>query len=356
MTLLIYLALLASATSAQELVDWQRDKLAGPVRSIQIEFAEANMVEGKLIETKHWPHQRVIYNERGQEVERLNFNKDGSVQDRSVIRYDASGRLIGYGNVEGDRYHSTIEYDGKGNKTEIRGYDGAALNVQEVYTYDSQSRKIEQSRIADNGSHHERLSYTYNAAGQLTETAAYLNGVLRERFLKTYDGAGNLVKEVSLSFQNPGQNSTVDYIYDSHRRITERCVDTKILWSKVQTLYDANGRVSERTTFMGYKNPNVFQSHAPKPGKEVFRYNEQGKILEEAFYSLDKVLSHKTIYTYNEAGNLIEQEYLRKDGGNNMKVSYEYDEKGNWVKRMRPDTDHTGRRYIYIEYRMITYY
>ncbi len=344
-TLVIYLALLAPNIAAQELVDLQRDKMIGSVRSIQFEFAEANLVDGKLVETKRWPHQRVTYNERGQEVERLNFDKDSSVRDRSVVRYDANGRLIGYGNAEKDRYHSTFEYDGNGHKAEVRGYDGTALNVLEVYKYDSQGRKIEQSRIADNSSHHEQLTYAYNDAGQLTETAAYLNGVLRERFLKIYDLAGNLVKEVSLSFQYSGHNSTVEYIYDSRRRVTERCVDTEILWSKVQTVYDADGRVSERTTLMGYKKPNVFESHGPKPGKEVFRYNERGQVLEEAFYSLDKVLSHKTIYTYNEAGNLIEQEYLRKDGGNNMKVSYEYDINGNWVKRTRPDTDHTGRRY-----------
>lgn len=355
-TLLIYLALLASATSAQERSDWQRDNLAGPVRSIQVEFAEANMVEGKLVETRRWPHQRVTYNERGQEVERLNFDENGSVRDRSIIRYDSQGRLIGYGDAEKDRYHSTIEYDGNGNKTAVRGYDGAALNVQEVYKYDDRGRKLEQSRIADNGAYHEQLTYEYNVAGQLTEMAAYYNGVLKERHLKTYDGAGNLVKEVSLDFQNPNINSTVNYIHDSHARVIERCVDTEILWSKVQTVYDADGRVSERTTFMGYKKPNVFQSHAPKPGKEVFRYNDRGQVLEEAFYTLDKELSHKTISTYDKGGNLIEQEYIRKDGGNNMKISFEYDAKGNWVKRTRPDTDHTGRRYTYIEYRIITYY
>jgi hypothetical protein len=52
-------------TTAQSMSDWQRDNLTGSVRSIQLEFAEANMVNGKLVEIKRWPHQRVTYNETG---------------------------------------------------------------------------------------------------------------------------------------------------------------------------------------------------------------------------------------------------------------------------------------------------
>lgn len=84
--LLVFLALLAPFTTAQS--DWQRDKLVGSVRSIQVEFTEADAVDAKLVEIKRWPHQRVTYNERGQEVERVNFNQNGTEQDRSVIRYE----------------------------------------------------------------------------------------------------------------------------------------------------------------------------------------------------------------------------------------------------------------------------
>ncbi len=105
--LLVFLALLAPVTTAQSMSDWQRDSLVGSVRSMQVEFAEANAVDGKLVEIKRWPHQRVTYNERGHEVERVNFNQDGAEQDRSVIRFDSEGRIIGYGDAKKDRYHSS---------------------------------------------------------------------------------------------------------------------------------------------------------------------------------------------------------------------------------------------------------
>jgi len=151
--------------------DWQRDKLVGSVRSIQVELAEANAVDRKLVEIKRWPHQRVTYDKRGHEVERVSFNQDGTEEDRSVIRYDSEGRIIGYGNAKKDRNHSTIEYDRKGNPVEARMYEGDAIQTREVYSYDEKGQKIEQSRFADGGAHRERLTYAYNAAGQLTGLA-----------------------------------------------------------------------------------------------------------------------------------------------------------------------------------------
>ena len=354
--LLVILALLVPVMTAQSMSDWQRDNLVGSVRSVQVEFAEANAVNGKLVELKRWPHQRVTYNERGQEVERVNFNQDGTEQDRSIIRYDSKGRIIGYGDAKKDRYHSAIEYDGKGNRIEARMYEGDVIQTREVYTYDDKGRKIEQSRIADGGSYHERLTYAYNAAGQLTEMAAYYSGKLMERHLKTYNVAGDLVKEASFNYGLPGQDSSVEYSYDKLGREIERYVDTAILWSKVQTLYDARGRVTQRTTFMEYKQPNVMQSHAPEPGRVLFRYNDRGQVLEETVYKPDATLDRKTVFTYDKEGKLIEEAYVNRKIPGDWKVSYEYDSHGNWVKRTKPNTDHTGRQYIYVEYRTITYY
>jgi len=354
--LLTFLCLLTPVTTAQSISDWQRDNLIGRVRDIQIEFAEANIVNGKLVEIKRWPHQRVAYDERGHEVERVTFNQDGTEQDRSVTRYDPEGRIIGYGDAKKDRYHSTIEYDSKGNRVEARMYEGNAMNTREVYTYDDKGRKIGRSRFADGGAHHERLTYAYNAAGQLTEMATYYSGTLKQKELKTYGADGNLVKEVSINYDAPKQNWTVEYSYDKFGREIEKYVDTEILWSKVQTLYDPKGRVAQRTTFMEYKRKNVMQTHAPRPGRVVFSYNDRGQVLEEAVYEPDSTLASKTVFTYDEEGKLVGEAHLSKNASGDWKVSYEYDSHGNWVKRTKPNTDHMGRKYMYVEHRTITYY
>jgi len=354
--LLTFLSLLAPVTRTQSISDWQRDNLVGAVRSIQTEFAEANLVNGKLVEVKRWPHQRVAYDVKGHEVERVNFNPDGTEQDRSVIRYDSKGRIIGYGDAKKDRYHSTIEYDSNGNRIEALMYEGDGIQTREVYTYDDKGRKIEQSRLADAGAYHERLTYAYDTAGRLTETSAYYSGLLTQKHRNDYNATGKLVKEATVNYQWPRQDSSVEYSYDKLGREIERYVDTEILWEKVQTLYDAKGRVAQRTTFMEYKQKNVIQSHAPEPGRVVFSYNDRGQVLEEAFYEPDSTLSRKSVFTYDEDGKLIGEAHVRKDLPGVWKVSYEYDSHRNWVKRTRPNTDHTGRKYIYVEHRIITYY
>jgi len=336
--------------------DWQRDKLVGSVRSIQLEFSEAEAVDDKLIVVKRWPHQRVTYNERGQEVERVNFNQDGTEQDRSVIRYDSSGRNIGYGDPKKDRYHSTIEYDRKGSRVEVRMYEGDGIQTRETSIYDDKGQRIEQFRVSDGGNYQERITYAYNAAGQLTETAAYYSGKLNDKHLKTYNAAGALVKEESFNVAAPGQNSTVEYSYDKSGREIEKNIDTSILWSKVQTQYDSAGRVAQRTTLMGYKQPDVWQSHAPEAGRVVFRYNDRGQVLEEATYGLDESLARKAVFTYDKDGKLTEEAHISGTKPGDWKVSYEYDSVGNWVKRTQPTTDHTGRKYIHIEHRTIVYY
>ena len=136
----------------------------------------------------------------------------------------------------------------------------------------------------------------------------------------------------------------------------KRVTSFAYLWSKVQTLYDAKGRVAQRTTSMEYKQRNVIQTHAPKPGRVVFSYNDRGQVLEEAIYEPDSALSRKSVFTYDVDGKLISEAHVSKDLPGVWKVSYEYDSHRNWVKRTRPNMDHTGRKYIYVEYRIITYY
>jgi YD repeat-containing protein len=107
---------------------------------------------------------------------------------------------------------------------------------------------------------------------------------------------------------------------------------------------------------MEYKRKNVMQTHAPRPGRVVFSYNDRGQVLEEAVYEPDSTLASKTVFTYDEEGKLVGEAHLSKNASGEWKVSYEYDSHGNWVKRTKPNTDHMGRKYMYVEHRTITYY
>lgn len=356
-----FLCLLFSALNvvAQSGFVLERESWSGAVRSIRIENAEALIRDGKLVELHRRPHQLITYNEKKQETERVNFKEDGSIESHSVNRYDSEGRHIGSGdaNEEGkkDPYHSVLAYDSKGNLTETHIYKGDVLEEQSVYTYDDKGRKLEEVRIADNGAHRTRIAYKYNSAGQQIEMAAYFNEALDSGFLKAYDNAGNLVKEISISNLFPPVSATAEYVYDSQGRQIEVRTNDKILWSKVQTSYDTKGRITERETFMGYKSPNIWRSHAPEPGKEVFRYNERGQVNEELFYTSDGALIRKATSTYNASGKLIERLNSTRDNPDAGKMTYEYDSHGNKIKQTIFTTDWQGQPYVYITYYLINY-
>lgn len=361
-SVLICTALLGAAAPGQSKSDRERDELVGPVRSVHLVLVELSAIDGKQVEIKRRPHQRVTYIERGSEVERVNFNEDGSIQNRCTALYNSDGRKTGWredGDANGDgsaaRRVSTWDYDAKGNLAEVRVSNGDLLELRMVYTYDDHGRRTQESRFADGGAYHQRSVYAYNAAGQVTEAAYYFNEVLDGKSLKVYDDAGHLVKETSVNIHHPESGSTTDYVYDSRGREIEKRTDGEILWCKVQTSYDGNGRVAQRETFMAYKRPDVSLSHAPEPGKVLFCYDARGHVIEEAFYGPDQALVYKTVSTYNAAGVLTERVYVRRDsfGGN---VSYEYDTNGNWVKTTTSSQDERGRPSIYVESRTITYY
>jgi len=350
-------ALLVSTTSGQANSDRERDGVVGPVQSVLLELVELSTGSGKEVEIKRRPHQLIRYNERGSEVERVNFNEDGSISDKSVRLYDSAGKQIGWKEYQGldanPGRSSTWDYDANGNLAEVRVQYQGLLELRTVYTYDNHGRKVEESRFEDGGAFRDRNVYAYNAAGQLVETTYHHNEILNGKVLRKYNETGSLVKETQFNVLHP--ESTAEYVYDSSGREIEKRVDTEILWSKVQTSYDRNGRVAMRETSMGYKRANVFVTHAPEPGQVVFRYDDRGKVTEEVSYSPDRVIISKTVSTYNRAGSLIEQVYSRRDN-NGGKVSFEYDTTGNWVKATKSSTNRTNMQTVHVEYRTIGYY
>lgn len=360
LTLLLVLvcnALLLSTASGQAKSDRERDGLVGPVQSVLLELVELSTRSGKEVEIKRRPHQLVAYNESGSEIERVNFNEDGSISDKSVRLYDSAGKQIGWKEYQGPDAKpgrsSTWDYDANGNLAEVRVQYQGLLELRTVYTYDNHRRKVEESRFADDGAFRDRSVYAYNAAGQLVETTYYHNEVLNGKVHRRYNESGSLVKETQFDIVHP--ESTAEYAYDSSGREIEKRVDSETLWSKVQTSYDRNGRVAMRETSMGYKHANVYVTHAPEPGQVVFRYDDRGKVIEEVSYSPDRVIISKTVSIYNQAGALIEQVYSRRDN-NGGKVSFEYDTTGNWVKATKSSTDRTNRQTVHVEYRTIGYY
>lgn len=360
--LLVNIILTIPSAPAQTKWFLNTEHLNGPVHTVQIELSELYMVENKEVESARRPHQRVVYDRNGNEIERINFNRDGSIENRNVQIIDANGRIAGWEDYEpeagGKRQHLTNRsewiYDKRGNRSETRVYTQGNLSSRTIATYDTAGHLVTETMITDNDTYKVTKRFTYDSGGRLTKTVADTNGAI-ELIEQSYDASGNLA---GYKYFGPGgQNvSEVRYAYDAFGSETERNAEDSISKYKMITSYDSRGRVSTRTTYFEYKQPHVSISHAAEPGTVQFRYNDNDQVVEEGAYSPEGKLLRSTIRDYDKAARLRSEVYRNNDDVMVGKVNYEYDKWGNLVKKVSVDRDQFGRPAVHIEHRVLTYY
>jgi hypothetical protein len=303
--------LIAVPATAQQISDVCRDKQTGPVHTAQVEYAQIEVKDGKEVEMWRRPHQKVVYDQRGNEIERINFGHRASIESRTVHVIDAKGRVSGMKEYEADAggsgervtYWSKLLYDKKGRLVETRGYNGNGLTLRTMASYNAAGLLIKETRIADGGAWEETKKYGYDSNGRRTSTLFSKNGKTERLIEEAHDKSGNLI---SYKYSSPdGQNDQVaKYVFDAKGREIERSGENSISKSKVVTSYDSKGRVSCRVTQFAYKRPNISMSHAPKLGGVEFRYDENDKLVEEREYSPAGTLVSRTVNEYDGGGRI----------------------------------------------------
>jgi YD repeat-containing protein len=357
-SLLLITFLSLAPASAQNKWDLNTEHLLGPVHTIQTELAEIRLVDGKQVETGRRPHQKVVYDRVGNEIERINFNQDGSIENRTVQIIDAQGRIAGWEGYEPQTGGTDLRltgssewiYDEKGRRIETRGYTNGVLTYQTTATFNTAGLLVKETRITDGGAWTETKKYEYDSNGHLSRTVVDTNGTI-QTIEETHDKSGNLTSYSSPDSQG---DSKAKYVYDAQGREIERNAENSISKFKRITSYDQRGRVSKRVTYLEYKQPNISVSHAPEPGTVEFRYNNNDQVIEESAYSPEGALVRKQVSEYDTAGRLRSQTFTR--GDDISKATYEYDKLGNRVSRVTTSSREPGNLVGFVEYRVISYY
>jgi RHS repeat-associated protein len=275
------------------------------------------------------------YDENGNLV----WEKD-PLENKTSYSYDSAGRKVceaspkataagihcpeaGEPRVEGT---TTYAYDEQGNLIESRSPSGART----TYAYDTLGRKVCETspnataagiHCPEAGQPHVpgTTTYTYNAAGRLTETTDPLG----HSTTSSYDEAGRLTASID------AKGSSTEYVYDENGRQTQvKSYDNanpRNLISTTGSAYDAVGNLISSTDALGGVTQYVYDAvgrkvceaspaatsadiHCPAPGDSrvygttTYEYDANGNQI-----SVTDPLGHKSTTAYDVLNRQTEQ-------------------------------------------------
>lgn len=295
------------------------------------------------------------YNSLGLLIDETEYYKTKYLKTKKECEYNSDNQLIQETNYEGNTDNEAIldnivtySYNSKGLLSQSilkEKYYGSFRTDKTVnYIYDSQDRisKIETFDGEDDTLYDERVSYTYNANGDITniKTEVRYNKVLGINF----DGTKNTESAIRV-------DENITYTYNSNNQIlsetvtecyAEKVEGTTISGKKYsynkyeksrkasETIYtyDSDGNLLSKNTTVGYNQESVgaggvVTNWAYRPQEQITYTYQNGRITKEVVnssygeevtkkvgtrtyhytvYNMRKT-SEKT-YQYNDAGNL----------------------------------------------------
>ena len=347
LTPIVLCLIFIAPTSSQTKNDRERAGLLGPARSVERKLVGFALKGDAIMETSRRTLQKVTYNTQGNILEDVSYDQQSAISQRLVYTYDEQGRGTGYN-----------EFAALLDKT-------LTIPRRHVYKLDDKGRRIQYSVFESNGTLGSRFVYKYDLNGNLIEEEWYSHtGQLGGKTVSSFDGKANRVSHAyyhgdgSLSWRNVSK-------YDSSGNRTETLLyEGDTVRYKIISSYDNTKRILERETLEFNSVPGSYSSHAPKPGKVIYTYDDSKRTKEVATYEVGGALKEKVIYNYDERENEIGlssfnlQQTAAKNDVDRTSIRIEYDSHGNWTSKVhyrQSDTSELSQPYI-AELREITYY
>jgi hypothetical protein len=360
--LLVVLSCGAAAAQAPEVrSDVEKAGLAGRVRYVEVGRVEYTLKDGGSVESARLLVRKSSYDERGNKVEEVSYDRGGSPSGRNVYTYDAAGRNTGY-----EEYVSLVDPSLKKPRRHVYALDGAG-RPSEYTVYDT------------GGGVESRFTYAYDAAGNKTEEAFYgWQGRRAGRLVYTYDARGRVLTQTSYNAADEAAWKNVN-VYDPEGRKTESAqYQGGTLRYRFFYKYDAKGRAKEEETREFNAAPNQLRaSHAPEPGRVVYTYDDEKGSKEVASYDARGALKRRLRQDTDGKGNDAGVTELNADGSVKSQeirwydkselvrtasgapsVEFAYDAQGNWTRKtffVKPAGAEKPEPY-WAEFREIAYY
>lgn len=184
----------------------------------------------------------------------------------------------------------------------------------------------------------------YDTNGNLTMVEEYSDGQLKSGGYYSYDAKNNISKYISkkyeekqTSFFGPtkliekANTFTYKYSYDNNKQLIKK--EKFVFWENEQIkgdeytyVYDPNGNLVEVNEF-GY---NFYIDRKFKLlSKNIYKYNEKGKLIEKKFYDLSGTLDSSLSYEYDDKDRNIKFKNFNITQSREYFINYEYDDNNN---------------------------
>lgn len=233
----------------------------------------------------------------------------------------------------------SCEYDQAGNMVREAEYgpDGE-LDWICVYVFDAAGRMTEETVYTDGNVVEGRTTRSYNAEGQLAEVVEYGDdgSEIEYRTLYAYEN-GRLSEETRIDEESGKKSGFCRHKYDGAGRRVETVeydIDEAPV-TKVVYKYNENGALVEEAVYSCEDGPEELDSAI------IYVYDDRGRLIERMIKN-DEMVFDKVGYKYDERDNIVEENFFERDDiddeGYSTRVAYEYDERDNIVKETEYET------------------
>jgi YD repeat-containing protein len=299
--------------------------------------------EGVQVTTTYTVHGQVWRVSQGTQSTTYSYNANGqllSVTDAlgnlTLNDYDAAGNLssttsglaLVAGSAVNDGSVTTTLYTFDAANRELsRRVDPNGLNLTTSYTYDGQGRNVKLTDALG-----IVTSYTFNAAGQLTDVI--VDNVSTGSQLKTstaYDAQGRVLSVTQAA--GTAAAHTTQYLYDVLGRCADEIVDPDGLRLTTSYEYDAAGNVVLQRDALRNATRYVYDAL----GRLQYTIDAVGTVNERRYDAQGHLVAERTLldFVLGSAATLTEQQIrdalAAQSGARAALVQYVYDDDGRQI-------------------------
>ncbi|TNE55359.1 MAG: hypothetical protein EP338_03585 [Bacteroidetes bacterium] len=220
-----------------------------------------------------------------------------------------------------------MNFDKKGKMTERIHYKGEMeLDYRELYSYDKKGHLVEQITEYPNGKNTKR-TWSYSPTGKMLGWKVQNEaGKVEQEGVKKYNEQEQEIEFILTDYAYQGENTMVEsylytYKYDEQgKRIEERSYGANGSLERVHlSEYDPAGNEILRTD-------SSYTYHSARVTKN--KYDSKNRLIETKNFDNGKFNLHQKM-SYDEQGNQTQVVYFDSNGNETKKIVRSYDERNN---------------------------